>query len=153
MKRLIAVVVTVVFVLGFAVLGFAADADKCGSCHKGDKALDKIVKSKNIDALLDKALGEEMARYIEHEPSPEKSGLVFYADSGKRPGDPRDRLPGIDLRRKQLTQRLDPIKEPGRPPRCPAGVGQREVQAAKLRLPPRLQARRRPPLSPGLRPG
>jgi hypothetical protein len=48
MKRLIAVMVTVVFVLGFAALGFAADADKCGSCHKGDKALDKIVKSKNI---------------------------------------------------------------------------------------------------------
>ena len=55
MKRLIAVVVTVVFVLGFAALGFAADADKCGSCHKGEKALDKIVKSKNIascDALM-----------------------------------------------------------------------------------------------------
>jgi hypothetical protein len=55
MKRLIAVIITVVFVLGFAVLGFAADADKCGSCHKGDKALDKIVKSKNIagcDALM-----------------------------------------------------------------------------------------------------
>jgi len=55
MKRLIAVVVTVIFVLGFAALGFAADADKCGSCHKGDKALDKIVKSKNIancDALM-----------------------------------------------------------------------------------------------------
>ncbi|HUO78085.1 MAG TPA: hypothetical protein VMU21_10975, partial [Thermodesulfovibrionales bacterium] len=43
MKRLIAVMVTVVFVLGFGVLGFAADMDKCGSCHKGDKALDKIV--------------------------------------------------------------------------------------------------------------
>jgi hypothetical protein len=55
MKRLISVMVTVVFVLGFAALGFAADADKCGSCHKGDKALDKIVKSKNIagcDALM-----------------------------------------------------------------------------------------------------
>ena len=55
MKRLIAVMVTIVFVLGFAALGFAADADKCGSCHKGDKALDKIVKSKNVtsvDALM-----------------------------------------------------------------------------------------------------
>jgi len=55
MKRIIAVMVTLVFVLGFAALGFAADADKCGSCHKGDKALDKIVKSKNIanvDALM-----------------------------------------------------------------------------------------------------
>jgi len=55
MKRIIAVMVTVVFVLGFGALGFAADADKCGSCHKGDKALDKIVKSKNVtsvDALM-----------------------------------------------------------------------------------------------------
>jgi hypothetical protein len=55
MKRFIAVVVMVVFVLGLAALGFAADTDKCGSCHKGDKALDKIVKSKNItstDALM-----------------------------------------------------------------------------------------------------
>lgn len=55
MKRVIAVVVTVVLVLGFAALSFAADADKCGSCHKGDKALEKIVKSKNIasvDALM-----------------------------------------------------------------------------------------------------
>ena len=55
MKRLVAVVITVVFVLGFAALGFAADADKCGSCHKGEKALDKIVASKkiaNCDALM-----------------------------------------------------------------------------------------------------
>jgi len=48
MKRLIALVVTVIFVLGFAALGFAADVDKCGSCHKGEKALDKIVASKKI---------------------------------------------------------------------------------------------------------
>lgn len=63
MKRIIAIVVTVVFVLGFAALGFAADADKCGSCHKGDKALEKIVKSKNIasvDALM-KAVKEGKA--------------------------------------------------------------------------------------------
>jgi hypothetical protein len=55
MKRVIATMITVVFVLGVAALGFAADADKCGACHKGDKALDKIVKSKNIanvDALM-----------------------------------------------------------------------------------------------------
>ena len=55
MKRVIALMIAVIFVLGVAALGFAADADKCGSCHKGDKALDKIVKSKNIasvDALM-----------------------------------------------------------------------------------------------------
>ena len=55
MKRVISLVITIVFVLSVAALGFAADADKCGSCHKGDKALDKIVKSKNIanvDALM-----------------------------------------------------------------------------------------------------
>ena len=55
MKRVVSMVITVFFVLGVAALGFGADADKCGSCHKGDKALDKIVKSKNIasvDALM-----------------------------------------------------------------------------------------------------
>jgi len=68
MKRVITVVVTVVFVLGFAALGFAADADKCGSCHKGDKALDKIVKSKNIasvDALMKAAKEGKSAKMHE----------------------------------------------------------------------------------------
>jgi len=40
--------VTIVFVLGFAALGFAADADKCGSCTRGTRHWTKVVKSKNI---------------------------------------------------------------------------------------------------------
>ena len=46
MKRITAIIVALVFVLGFTTLGIAAD--KCGSCHKGDKALDKIVAKKSI---------------------------------------------------------------------------------------------------------
>jgi Spy/CpxP family protein refolding chaperone len=49
MKRITAIIVALVFVLGFSTLGVAAEkADKCGSCHKGDKALDKIVAKKGI---------------------------------------------------------------------------------------------------------
>ena len=49
MKRITAIIAALVFVLGIATLGFAEEkADKCGSCHKGDKALDKIVAKKNI---------------------------------------------------------------------------------------------------------
>jgi hypothetical protein len=59
MKRITAIVVVLAFVLGFAALGFTAE-DKCGSCHKGDKALDKIVAKKNIKNAADfmKALKE-----------------------------------------------------------------------------------------------
>jgi hypothetical protein len=46
MKRITAIIAALIFVLGVATLGFAED--KCGSCHKGDKALDKIVAKKNI---------------------------------------------------------------------------------------------------------
>ena len=80
MKRLIAMVVMVVFVIGIAALGFAAEADKCGSCHKGDKALDKIVKSKNItttDALM-KSVKEGKAAKMH-----EKFVADDYAAAGK----------------------------------------------------------------------
>lgn len=46
MKRITAIIAALIFVLGVATFGFAED--KCGSCHKGDKALDKIVAKKNI---------------------------------------------------------------------------------------------------------
>jgi len=70
MKRLIAAIVTVVFILGFAALGFAADADKdkCGACHKGEKALDKIVaakKIKNVDELMKAAKEGKSAKMHE----------------------------------------------------------------------------------------
>ncbi|MCL5024774.1 MAG: hypothetical protein M1497_15685 [Nitrospirae bacterium] len=51
MKRIAAFVVALVFILGFAAAGFSAD--KCGACHKGDKALDKIVAKKNIKSVAD----------------------------------------------------------------------------------------------------
>lgn len=52
MKKLIAAV-GMLAVLGS---GVALAAGKCDTCHKGDKAVDKIVKAKNIDTcakLLD----------------------------------------------------------------------------------------------------
>lgn len=52
MKKITAIVVSLAFVLGFAALGFTAE-DKCGSCHKGDKALDKIVAKKNMKSSAD----------------------------------------------------------------------------------------------------
>jgi hypothetical protein len=52
MKKITAIVVAFAFVLGFAALGFTAE-DKCRSCHKGDKALDKIVAKKNIKNAAD----------------------------------------------------------------------------------------------------
>ncbi len=58
MKRIAALIIALVFVLGFATLGIAED--KCASCHKGDKALDKIVAKKGIKdaAGLQKAVKE-----------------------------------------------------------------------------------------------
>ncbi|MGE5238791.1 MAG: hypothetical protein ACM3ON_08320 [Chloroflexota bacterium] len=58
MKKIIALVVVFAFVLGLGALGFAET--KCDKCHKGDKALDKIVAAKKIDsaAALKKALRE-----------------------------------------------------------------------------------------------
>jgi hypothetical protein len=55
MKKITAIVVALAFVLGFAALGFTAEKalDKCASCHKGDKALDKIVAKKNIKSAAD----------------------------------------------------------------------------------------------------
>lgn len=52
MKKITAIVLALAFVLGLAALGFTAE-DKCGSCHKGDKALDKVVAKKNIKNTAD----------------------------------------------------------------------------------------------------
>ncbi len=56
MKRIIALIVALVFVLGVASLTFAAPAlDKCNKCHKGEKSLEKVVAAKKIettDALI-----------------------------------------------------------------------------------------------------
>ena len=52
MKRITAIVVALAFLLGLAAFGLAAE-DKCGSCHKGDKALDKIVAKKNLKSAAE----------------------------------------------------------------------------------------------------
>lgn len=52
MKKLIAIVVAVIFVLGFVSMTFAAEKapDKCVKCHKGEKALDKVAAAKKYDS-------------------------------------------------------------------------------------------------------
>jgi hypothetical protein len=52
MKRVLALITTMVFMLGMAAVGFAAPS-KCANCHKGDKAVDKIVKAKKIATAAD----------------------------------------------------------------------------------------------------
>ncbi len=62
MKKIIALVVALAFVLGLGALGFAEEAKAlaCDKCHKGDKALDKVVAAKKIDSAagLKKAVKE-----------------------------------------------------------------------------------------------
>jgi len=60
MKKVLAVMVTVIFVLGLASFGFAAGLEKCEKCHKGDKSVDKMVAKAKIATAADltKALKE-----------------------------------------------------------------------------------------------
>ena len=60
MKKVLAIVVAVIFVLGLASFGFAAGLEKCDKCHKGEKAPDKMVEKGKIASAADlmKALKE-----------------------------------------------------------------------------------------------
>lgn len=51
MKKFIAIMVAIVFVLSIVALCFAED--KCATCHKGEKALDKVVAAKGIKTSAD----------------------------------------------------------------------------------------------------
>lgn len=55
MKKLIAMVIAIVFILAFAPPGFTAKkaTDKCVACHKGEKALDKALEKKKIKTTAD----------------------------------------------------------------------------------------------------
>jgi hypothetical protein len=55
MRKVTAIMVALIFTLGIASLGFSAEKalDKCASCHKGDKALDKIAAKKNMKSAGD----------------------------------------------------------------------------------------------------
>ncbi len=59
MKKFISIVVAFLFVLGIASIGLTAEKapakaeSKCAKCHKGEKALDKIVAKKNIKTAAD----------------------------------------------------------------------------------------------------
>lgn len=60
MKKILAIVVAVIFVLGLASFGFAAGLEKCEKCHKGEKSVDKMVAKAKIATAADlsKALKE-----------------------------------------------------------------------------------------------
>ncbi len=60
MKTFLAYVITAIVVLSVASFGFAAGLDKCGKCHKGDKAPDKMIAKAKIGTAADlmKALKE-----------------------------------------------------------------------------------------------
>ncbi len=58
MKRLTAIIVALLFILGVASIGLAAEKaekaeNKCAKCHKGDKAMDKIVEKKKIKTVAE----------------------------------------------------------------------------------------------------
>jgi hypothetical protein len=53
MKRVLATVVAVIFLLGLTSFGFAAGLEKCEKCHKGDKAPDKMIAKAKIATAAD----------------------------------------------------------------------------------------------------
>ena len=60
MKKCLAYLVAVIVSLSMASFGFAAGLDKCETCHKGDKAPDKMIAKAKIGTAADlmKALKE-----------------------------------------------------------------------------------------------
>jgi hypothetical protein len=60
MKKILAIVVIIIFVLGLASFGFAAGLEKCEKCHKGEKSVDKEIAKGKIATTADltKALKE-----------------------------------------------------------------------------------------------
>jgi len=53
MKKILAIVVAIIFVLGLASIGFAAGLEKCDKCHKGEKAPDKMIAKAKIATAAD----------------------------------------------------------------------------------------------------
>ena len=60
MKKVLTIVMSVIFVLGLATFAFAAGMQKCEKCHKGDKSVDKVAAKAKIATAADltKALKE-----------------------------------------------------------------------------------------------
>jgi hypothetical protein len=52
MKRIFTLMLMVIFLLGFAGLGFAG-VEKCDKCHKGEKSIDKMVAKSKIASAAD----------------------------------------------------------------------------------------------------
>ncbi|HMK61087.1 MAG TPA: hypothetical protein VK452_08070 [Dissulfurispiraceae bacterium] len=60
MRRILAIVVAAIFVLGLASISFADGLEKCDKCHKGDKAPALMIEKAKIATAADlmKALKE-----------------------------------------------------------------------------------------------
>jgi hypothetical protein len=65
MKKIVIVVVAVIFALGMVSMALAG-TEKCDKCHKGDKAIDKIIASKGIKT------GDDLLKAVRTSP---KAGL------------------------------------------------------------------------------
>lgn len=53
MKKVLVLVIAVIFVLGLASFGFAAGLEKCEKCHKGEKSVDKMIARAKITTAAD----------------------------------------------------------------------------------------------------
>jgi hypothetical protein len=53
MKKIVTIVVAMIFVLGLASFGFAAGIEKCEKCHKGDKTVDKMIVKAGVVTAAD----------------------------------------------------------------------------------------------------
>lgn len=61
MKKIVAIVVAVIFALGMASMAFAG-YEKCDKCHKGEKSIDAHIKAKDIKT------GDDMVKAVRTSP-------------------------------------------------------------------------------------
>src|SRR5215469_11033943 len=64
-----------------------------------------------VEQTLDLFLGEKMAAYVQHYPTPSESWLVFYLNTGHAPWDTGYQVAGEDFRRQQLEESLRAVKQ------------------------------------------
>lgn len=58
MKRLISIIIGLLFILGVASIGFTAETagkaeNKCAKCHKNEKAMDKVIAKNKLKTVAE----------------------------------------------------------------------------------------------------
>ena len=91
------------------------------------------VLRQQLDEAADVVRAPEVARRVEHEAAPAALGLVLDPDGGRLPRDPGARLGRVDLRGKELPQRLHAAREPPRGRSLEADAAGRDVERVGLR--------------------